>query len=176
MKKKADAMMKGGRKGREYTIDYDPYTDPDWYNQGYIYGGVIPRDPTHIKIGDDPDKSKLSVNYNVAQDHAGKLNAIFGLMNEYDKNKNKYDNGLGNGNGDGGDGDGDGSGVGGKGFLNRRNTDNSGLDGDGKGKNRGKKNDSALKGPRGSEQVSLPAIKGNDALTQASSDADKLMG
>ena len=36
--------MKGGKKGKEFTVDYDPYTDPDWWNQGYIYGGVVPRD------------------------------------------------------------------------------------------------------------------------------------
>ena len=32
MKKKVDGLMKGGKKGREWTVDYDPYKDPDWYN------------------------------------------------------------------------------------------------------------------------------------------------
>lgn len=44
IKNKAQSLMKGGKKGKDFTVDYDPYTDPDWWNQGYIYGGVVPRD------------------------------------------------------------------------------------------------------------------------------------
>jgi hypothetical protein len=86
-------------------------------------------------------------------------------MDEYNKNKDKY-KGLGGpgGNGDGGNkGDGLG-GLGGlgKGLLN--GIDGNDTDRDGKG-NRGKGNGSALKDGRGSQPVSFPAIKGNDALT-----------
>lgn len=32
MKKKVDGLMKGGRKAKEWTVEYDPYKDPDWWN------------------------------------------------------------------------------------------------------------------------------------------------
>ena len=74
MKKKAESILQQGKKkGIELKFDYDPYTDPDWWNQGYIYGGVVPRDGFKVKLGDDPQKSKLADNYNLAQDHVDKM-------------------------------------------------------------------------------------------------------